>query len=113
MQRACSKNQPCQQQVSRRRVRHGPCDPLNNLNAAFARFMRLDVANGDAWPHTIRGYRSQLAAWVSQCANHAIDAKGGGHPKTTSNATATTCFRGTAPTGRRRDRTPPVLNQLR
>jgi site-specific recombinase XerD len=46
-----------------------------NLDAAFARFLRLDVANGDASPDTIRGYRSQLAAWVNWCAEHAVDAK--------------------------------------
>ena len=35
----------------------------DGLDAAFARFLRLDVANGDASVDTIRGYRSQLAAW--------------------------------------------------
>jgi hypothetical protein len=42
--------------------------PLHELNTAFARFLRLDVADGDASPDTIRGYRSQLAAWVSSAA---------------------------------------------
>ncbi len=46
-----------------------------DLDAAFARFLRLDVANGDASVDTIRGYRSQLAAWVSWCTDHGIDAR--------------------------------------
>ena len=46
-----------------------------DLDAAFARFLRLDVANGDASVDTIRGYRSQLAAWVGWCAEHGIDAR--------------------------------------
>ena len=33
------------------------------------------MANGDASVDTIRGYRSQLAAWVSWCADHFIDAR--------------------------------------
>src|ERR671932_521014 len=41
----------------------------------FARFLRLDVANGDASLDTVRGYRSQLAAWVAWCAEHAVDAR--------------------------------------
>jgi site-specific recombinase XerD len=46
-----------------------------DLDTAFARFLRLDVANGDASLHTLRGYRCQLAAWVGWCAEHAVDAK--------------------------------------
>ena len=49
--------------------------PRDDLDAAFARFLRLDVANGDASLDTIRGYRSQLAAWVSWCADHDVDAR--------------------------------------
>ncbi|MBV9577886.1 MAG: site-specific integrase, partial [Chloroflexi bacterium] len=33
------------------------------------------MANGDASADTIRGYRSQLAAWVSWCTDHGIDAR--------------------------------------
>lgn len=33
------------------------------------------MANGDASVDTIRGYRSQLAAWVSWCAEHGVDAR--------------------------------------
>src|SRR5262249_57925414 len=38
-------------------------------------FLRLDVANGDASADTIRGYRSQLAAWVSWCSDNEVDAR--------------------------------------
>ena len=48
---------------------------VSDLDAAFARFLRLDVANGDASVDTIRGYRSQLAAWVSWCLDNHIDAR--------------------------------------
>jgi site-specific recombinase XerD len=47
----------------------------SELDSAFTRFLRLDVANGDASIDTVRGYRSQLAAWVSWCADHAVDAR--------------------------------------
>ena len=33
------------------------------------------MANGDASLDTVRGYRSQLAAWVGWCAEHAVDAR--------------------------------------
>ena len=33
------------------------------------------MANGDASADTIRGYRSQLAAWVNWCADQGIDAR--------------------------------------
>ena len=34
---------------------------------AFAAFLRLDVANGDAAPDTLRGYRAEAAAWGAWC----------------------------------------------
>jgi site-specific recombinase XerD len=49
--------------------------PVEDLDVAFARFLRLDVANGDASLDTVRGYRSQLAAWVAWCAEHTVDAR--------------------------------------
>jgi hypothetical protein len=52
-----------------------PAPPDPDLDAAFARFLRLDVANGDASTDMIRGYRSQLAAWVNWCDRQAIDAR--------------------------------------
>lgn len=42
-----------------------PANPDVDLDAAFGRFLRLDVANGDASVDSIRGYRSQLAAWLA------------------------------------------------
>jgi site-specific recombinase XerD len=52
-----------------------PVAPDPDLDAAFARFLRLDVANGDASTDTIRGYRSQLAAWVNWCQGQGLDAR--------------------------------------
>jgi site-specific recombinase XerD len=46
-----------------------------DLEAASARFLRLDVANGDASVDTVRGYRSQLSAWVGWCGEHGLDTK--------------------------------------
>lgn len=43
------------------------------LDKAFARFLRLDVANGDASPDTIRGYRAQVSQWVTWCNQEGID----------------------------------------
>jgi site-specific recombinase XerD len=40
---------------------------ITNVNDAFANFLRIDVANGDASPDTIRGYKAQVAAWVTWC----------------------------------------------
>jgi site-specific recombinase XerD len=43
------------------------------LDHAFARFLRLDVANGDAARETIRSYRGQVGAWVSWCSDNQVD----------------------------------------
>jgi len=43
------------------------------LDDAFARFLRLDVANGDAARETIRSYRGQVASWVDWCRENAVD----------------------------------------
>jgi site-specific recombinase XerD len=40
---------------------------------AFARFLRVDVANGDATADTIASYRREVAAWVRWCASQNID----------------------------------------
>jgi site-specific recombinase XerD len=34
---------------------------------AFAEFLRIDVANGDAAADTVRGYHAQVTAWVRWC----------------------------------------------
>jgi site-specific recombinase XerD len=44
------------------------------LHAAFAAFLRLDVASGDASAVTLRSYRAEVAAWVAWCQGHGIDA---------------------------------------
>src|SRR5215471_21788170 len=44
-----------------------------DLDAAFARFLRLDVADGDAAPETVRSYRTQVAAWVAWCGDAGVD----------------------------------------
>lgn len=49
-------------------------DPQAVLERAFAAFLRLDVANGDAAPDTLRGYRAQAAAWLAWCREQGRDA---------------------------------------
>jgi len=44
-----------------------------DVMAVFADFLRLDVANGDASPDTLRAYRSEVAFWVSWCRERGID----------------------------------------
>jgi site-specific recombinase XerD len=41
--------------------------------AAFANFLRIDVANGDASADTLRTYRAQVGAWVQWCGEHGIN----------------------------------------
>ena len=57
------------------RSRVATLEAREDLDAAFARFLRLAVANGDASADTIRGCRSQLAAWVSWCADQRVNAR--------------------------------------
>lgn len=47
--------------------------PTDDLLDAFAQFLHLDVANGDASLDTIAGYRSQVQQWVDWCAANSID----------------------------------------
>jgi hypothetical protein len=42
------------------------------LDRDFAKFLRIDVANGDASPDTIRGYCTHVAGWVSWCKSQGI-----------------------------------------
>jgi site-specific recombinase XerD len=44
-----------------------------NLLDAFAQFLRLDVAAGDASADTVRGYKAQVQQWVTWCRTEAID----------------------------------------
>jgi site-specific recombinase XerD len=44
------------------------------MDVAFADFLRIDVANGDASPNTIRNYRNEVALWVAWCVEQNFDA---------------------------------------
>src|SRR5712692_286577 len=65
--------------VSRSLARRSPALPTPSspvgdaLDHAFARFLRLDVANGDAARETIRSYRGQVGAWASWCSDNQVD----------------------------------------
>ena len=43
------------------------------FDAAFADFLRIDVANGDASPDTISSYRREVAMWVAWCITQTLD----------------------------------------
>jgi len=44
-----------------------------DLLDAFAAFLRLNVAEGDASPHTIRSYYTHVSLYVSWCEEHGIN----------------------------------------
>jgi len=44
-----------------------------SLLDAFADFLRLDVANGDASADTLRGYKAQVGAWVQWCQKKGVN----------------------------------------
>ena len=53
-----------------------PCRPAPTraeMDAAFADFLRVDVANGDASPDTIAGYRGVVEIWVNWCFDQSFD----------------------------------------
>ena len=56
--------------------RPSPGIALLDLEGAFAEFLRIDVANGDASPDTLRGYRTQAAQWVDWCRSRGIEPAG-------------------------------------
>ena len=45
----------------------------SEMDAAFADFLRVDVANGDASPDTIAGYRRVVEIWVNWCFDQRFD----------------------------------------
>jgi site-specific recombinase XerD len=51
-----------------------PAAPPADFYAAFADFLRIDVASGDASPDTVRSYRSEVAMWVAWCVEQGFDA---------------------------------------
>lgn len=46
------------------------------LDTAFADFLRLRVAEGDASPHTLRAYKGHVKAFAAWCAGQQIDPSG-------------------------------------
>lgn len=46
------------------------------LLEAFAEFMKIDIANGDARPDTVKTYKAHVAQWVSWCRENGIDPAG-------------------------------------
>ena len=50
-----------------------PRQTASALDAAFADFLRLDLANGDASEDTIRGYRSMVGRWVAWCGEQEVE----------------------------------------
>ena len=55
-------------------VTYRPPRPASALDAAFADFLRVDVASGDASDDTIRNYRSEVELWVAWCIEQGFDA---------------------------------------
>ena len=51
-----------------------PAAPPADFYAAFADFLRIDVASGDASPDTVRSYRAEVAMWVARCVKQGFDA---------------------------------------
>jgi len=54
-------------------VTYRPPRPASALDAAFADFLRVDVASGDASDDTIRNYRSEVELWVAWCIEQSFD----------------------------------------
>lgn len=54
-------------------IPHRPAPSRAQMDAAFAEFLRIDVANGDASPDTIAGYRGVVESWVNWCFERGID----------------------------------------
>src|ERR1035438_3095621 len=54
-------------------IADSPARSRAEMDAAFADFLRLDVANGDASAETIGSYRTGVAQWVAWCASENCD----------------------------------------
>ena len=50
-----------------------PPQTTSALDAAFADFLRVDLANGDASQDTICNYRSTVGLWVTWCHDQGVD----------------------------------------
>ena len=55
-------------------ITHPPARTRSEMDAAFADFLRVDVANGDASQDTLRGYRNEVALWVAWSVEQGFDA---------------------------------------
>ena len=55
-------------------VTYHPPRTSSEMDAAFADFLRVDVANGDASQDTIRNYRNEVALWAAWCIEQGLDA---------------------------------------
>ena len=44
-----------------------------DILGAFAAFLRLNVAQGDASPETVRSYHTQASQFVAWCGDHGLD----------------------------------------
>jgi site-specific recombinase XerD len=54
-------------------LERGELAPRGDLLAAFAEFLRLDVANGAASPETVRTYWGQVRAYLAWCEGAGVD----------------------------------------
>jgi site-specific recombinase XerD len=45
----------------------------DKLTDAFLDFLRLEVADGDASPDTVRGYSAQVRLWLCWCRQRGLD----------------------------------------
>ena len=50
-----------------------PAPTLSELEAAFADFIRVEVANGDASEDTVRNYCTQIRSWMGWCGLMRVD----------------------------------------
>lgn len=54
-------------------VTRQPSRTRSEMDAAFADFLRVDVANGDASQDTLRNYRNEVALWTAWCSQQGVD----------------------------------------
>ena len=54
-------------------VNRQPSRTRSEMDAAFADFLRVDVANGDASQDTLRNYRNEVALWTAWCSQQGVD----------------------------------------
>jgi len=54
-------------------VNRQPSRTRSEMDAAFADFLRVDVANGDASQDTLRNYRNEVALWTAWCSQQDVD----------------------------------------